>query len=316
MSVVTGEDTPLTNLTAADFTVREDGLAREVLRATTAPLPSHLVLLVDDSQVTQTSIQYLRTGLTTFVRRVADAAKGLPAESAPQWALTTFGDRPTKRVEYTQSEIPILRGIERLFHQTGAGATLIDAVIETTRDLRKLEAARPLIVTFVAEDGPEFGNRTHKDVATALEGVNASLWVIALQTGSQNVAIERGPRTRDHHRRRRQVERRGDEGRDYAAGHRQRLRLGRQPDPHAVFADLRPARNRWCRRRSSKSRSSAATARCGRRVGRAGNMRRPLPAVALAVMLAAWPLGAQQVFRGGTDVVLLSVTVLDTAPAG
>ena len=187
VSVVTGEDTPLTNLTAADFTIREDGLAREVLRATTAPLPSHLVLLVDDSQVTQPSIQYLRTGLTTFVRRVADAAQGLPAESAPQWALTTFGDRPTKRVEYTQSEIPLLRGIDRLFHQNGAGATLIDAIIETTRDLKKLQAVRPLIVAFVAEDGPEFGNRTHKDVATALEGVNASLWVVALQTGSQNI---------------------------------------------------------------------------------------------------------------------------------
>ena len=187
VSVVTGEDTPLTNLTAADFTVREDGLAREVLRATTAPLPSHLVLLVDDSQVTQTSIQYLRTGLTTFVRRVADAAQGLPAESTPQWAITTFGDRPTKRVEYTQSEIPVLRGIERLFHQTGAGATLIDAIIETTRDLRKLQAARPLLVVFVAEDGPEYGNRTHTDVANALEGVNASLWVVALQTGSQDM---------------------------------------------------------------------------------------------------------------------------------
>jgi len=187
VSVVTGEDTPLTNLTAADFTIREDGIVREVLRASTAPLPSHLVLLVDDSQVTQTSIQYLRTGLTTFVKRIADAAQGLPADATPQWAMTTFGDRPTKRVEYNQSEIPILRGIERLFHQTGAGSTLIDAIIETTRDLRKLEAARPLIVTFVAEDGPEFGNRTHKDVATALEGVNASLWVVALQTGSQNV---------------------------------------------------------------------------------------------------------------------------------
>ena len=188
VSVVTGEETPLTNLTAADFTVREDGIVREVLRASPAPLPSHLVLLVDDSQVTQPSIQYLRTGLTTFVKRLADAAQGLPSDQTPQWALTTFGDRPTRRVEFTQSEIPILRGIERLFHQTGAGATLIDALMETSRDLRKMKATRPLIVTFIAEDGPEFGNRTHKDVATALEDVNASLWVVALQTGAQNVS--------------------------------------------------------------------------------------------------------------------------------
>ncbi len=42
-------------------------------------------------------------------------------------------------------------------------------------------------------------------------------------------------------------------------------------------------------------------------------MRRPLAAIGLAVILAALPLGAEQIFRGGTDVVLLSVTVLDGA---
>lgn len=188
VSVVTGEDTPLTGLTPADFTVREDGSAREVLRVGAAPLPTHLLLLVDDSQVTQPAITYLRSGLTTFVRRVAEAAQGLSAEAAPQWSLMTFGDRPTRRVDYSQSELPIFRGIERLFHQSGAGSTLIEALLESSKELKKKEAARPLIVAFVSEDGPEFSNRTHKDVAAALEGAGVSFWAVALQTGAQNVS--------------------------------------------------------------------------------------------------------------------------------
>jgi hypothetical protein len=188
VSVVSGDEAPLSGLTAADFTVREDGMAREVLRVGPAPLPTHLLLLVDDSQVTQPSITYLRTGLTTFVRRVAEAAQGLSAESTPQWALMTFGDRPTKRVDYNQSEIPMLRGIERLFHQSGAGSTLIEGLLESSKELKKKEAARPMIVAFVSEDGPEFSSRTHKDVEAALEGAGVSLWGLALQTGSQNVS--------------------------------------------------------------------------------------------------------------------------------
>jgi len=189
VSVVTGnDDVPVTGLTPADFTVREDGVAREVLRVGPAPLPTHLLLLVDDSQVTQPAISYLRPGLTAFVRKMADAAQGLAAEATPQWGLMTFGDRPTKRVDYNQSEIPILRAIDRIFHQTGAGSTLIEALLEASKELKKKEAARPLIVAFVDEAGPEFSSRIHKDVAAALEGANAGFWVVALQTGAQNVS--------------------------------------------------------------------------------------------------------------------------------
>jgi hypothetical protein len=50
------------------FVVREDGLAREVIRVGIAPPPSHVMLLIDDSQAADRSIQFLRTAAAAFIK--------------------------------------------------------------------------------------------------------------------------------------------------------------------------------------------------------------------------------------------------------
>src|ERR1044072_1110290 len=66
VSVATNSDAPVTDMQATDFVVRENDVAREVLRVSPAPPPSHVYLLVDDSQATQALTQYLRTTVTGF----------------------------------------------------------------------------------------------------------------------------------------------------------------------------------------------------------------------------------------------------------
>jgi len=193
VAVTDADDAPIKGLTATDFTVREDTIAREVTGVSPAPLPTHLVLLIDDSQVTQPVVTYLRTALKIFTRRFAAAAAGAKSDDPPmQIELVTFGERPTKRVPFTPSIPTVEKSIDGLFHITGAGSYFLDAIVEITQDLKKREAGRPVIVSFTDESGPEFSTRTARDIETALQGTGTALWNISLQQGPQPVFSTEG----------------------------------------------------------------------------------------------------------------------------
>lgn len=179
VSVVGADDAPVKDLKAGDFVVRENGLAREVVRVGAAPAPTHVALLVDDSQATTNLTTYLRPALAAFVKQVAGAG------GSPQMAMWTFGERPTRRVDFTPNAENILKETERLFPVSGSGAYFLEAIGEAVRDLRKRTAERPVIVAFIAERGPEFSNVFEKQVTDALRSLGASLWTVTLQIGAQ-----------------------------------------------------------------------------------------------------------------------------------
>lgn len=182
VGVSTGNQMPVQGLTPADFTVREDGLAREVLRVEPAPPPTHIALLVDDSEAVRSLVTDLRGGLSAFVRAMVDVAP------EPLTALTTFGERPTHVAPYAIDPAAALRGIERIFGRPSSGAYFMDAVVEEAAILRKLEAARPVMVAFVAEEGREFSNLTSDRVSDALKAAQVSLWTISLQARSPDLS--------------------------------------------------------------------------------------------------------------------------------
>src|SRR5262245_38040570 len=149
VSVSTKDDAPVTDMTAADFIVRENGVAREVVRVSPAPPPSHVVLLIDDSQALNPNIIYLRDAMTGFISKMA------ALEPAPQQQFMTFGERPTRRVDFTPNPEPHLEAAKKVFPITGSGAYFTQAITDAVRNLRQRKAASPVIVAFVSERGPE-----------------------------------------------------------------------------------------------------------------------------------------------------------------
>ncbi len=174
VTVLGRNDAPVTTLTAADLIVREDKAPREIIAMTPALAAGHIALLVDDSQATMQLVTDVREGLTKFADMMA------AADTPPSLRLTTFGDRPTVRVDFTSSFSAISRGIDRIVPQAGAGATLLEAIVETCRDMRTRKIEQPIILAFVAEAGAEFSNASREEVTDALRSAGARLWTIVL----------------------------------------------------------------------------------------------------------------------------------------
>jgi VWFA-related protein len=180
VSVLDNKDVPIAGLTAADFTVREDGVAREVLRAGPATAPMQVILLVDDSEALTPALQPMREGLTKFVEKLQGHA---------EISIVTVGERSTSLVPYTTDINALKRGINRIFARSGSGAYLLDGILEVSQGLQKRKAERPVIVA-VTMEGVEFSNLQHETVLKALDASGATLHVLSVGMPSSSMADE------------------------------------------------------------------------------------------------------------------------------
>ena len=180
VSVLGANNAPVAGLTAADFVVREDGAAREVLKAEPATDTMQVVMLVDDSQAATDAVQPMREGLTAFIDKLQGRA---------EIGVVTIGDRATTLVPPTTDSGALKKGVNRIFARSGAGAYLLDAVMDVTRGFEQRQAARPVIVALTME-GIEFSNLQYETVLKQLAASGASLHVVSVGTPSSSMADE------------------------------------------------------------------------------------------------------------------------------
>jgi Ca-activated chloride channel homolog len=186
VSVLNKDGAPVTDLTPADFVVREDGVAREVLRAEKATEPITLAVLVDTSQSAAPYIADLRRGLQGFVKRIA---------GKNPMALTVFGERPSIITEYTLDVPSLEKGVNRLFAVTGSGSYLLQGVEDVCKGLAKRDFDRGVILA-ISAGGPEFSERNYDEFVPMLRESGATFDAIVFSADPPNLS-DRGQRNRE-----------------------------------------------------------------------------------------------------------------------
>ena len=174
VSVIDEAGAPVPDLGPADFVVREDNTAREVLRVVPAEEPMQIALLVDTSQ-----------GGARRHPRHAPGAAGLrhgaddpdAAGRKNEVAIIAFGERPPMFTEYSADRPQLKKGIDRIWRQQGSGSYLLDGDHRDTQGFKKREATRPVIVAIV-DRGPELSYRQHDQVIDPLHQADAALYAI------------------------------------------------------------------------------------------------------------------------------------------
>jgi VWFA-related protein len=181
VSVVNSKGEPAAGLAAQDFRVREDGVAREVLKVGTATEPLTVALLVDDSQAAQPAVQMIREAVDAFLKALDGKA---------EIALVTFGERPTIAVDYTTDQKKLHDGAQRIFPRSGAGAYLMDAIVEVSKGMVKRKASRPVIAVLMMDGAVEFSNHYYLNVVEGVDKAGAALHVISLGEPSASLSDE------------------------------------------------------------------------------------------------------------------------------
>lgn len=185
---------PVTGLGVDGIAVREDGARREVLRVAPAASPMPIAILVDNTQAASDHIADIRKALAAFVK----ALSGVGPIS-----IIGVADRPTILRDYATDQKLLLDGVNRVFAMPGSGATLLDAIVETSRGLQKREEDRAALVVLTTENR-EFSDRHYSEVLEALAKGGAQMHTVVLTTPggtsldeparNRGFVLDRGPR--------------------------------------------------------------------------------------------------------------------------
>ncbi len=144
------KDREVTDVSAADVAVVENGVSRDVTSFKPDRRPLSVAVLVDTSAAVGSAYRL----------NVVDAVVGLVTRlpDGTRYAVWTTGDRPTKVVDHTDDREAAGQALRRVAPQ--GGNYMLDALGEASADLKKLsrEGDRTAVVA-VTFTGPEFSYR-------------------------------------------------------------------------------------------------------------------------------------------------------------
>lgn len=171
VSVLDGDGLPVPGLEAADFRVREDDGAREVLNVGPAGADRQIAILVDTSEAAIRATSDFRRGLTAFV-------DGMHGDN--RLTIVSFGGPPRILVETSSDRERLRGGIDRVFPQTGQAAYMLDAMYEVAEGFTRRDVERPVMVV-VTSEGIDYSNRRSRDVLERIDESGAAVYTLSVE---------------------------------------------------------------------------------------------------------------------------------------
>lgn len=159
-----------------ELAVVENGVARELARATLDERPLSVLLVVDSSQPAGSAFRL------NVIEAVTAFLGALPAGA--RYSLWTTGDRPVRLVDWTEDRGAALGPLRRVFPQ--GGNTLLDALIEATDELKPAEGTRSAVVV-VTGMGVGFASQTRQAVVDRVTGRADVFYGVEYDQGERGV---------------------------------------------------------------------------------------------------------------------------------
>ena len=167
VTVTDGKGRAITDLTPADFTVKEGGKDRDIVTAEPATARMQVSLLVEERLIGDGSI---RMGMFEFMKRLQGAA---------DIGLITIGIRNQTHVEHTADLNMLAAALNKLTLNPGPQSNLTEGVLALAESVGQQKAARPVIVA-IALSGGQAGGPAANTVLTQLRQSGAVMHAVTL----------------------------------------------------------------------------------------------------------------------------------------
>jgi hypothetical protein len=150
-----------------DFTIKEGGKEREVLKALPATQKMRLAVMAEERLLGDGGV---RNGLFEFMKRLQPVA---------ETAFIAIGLRNTTIVDYTTDLNAIVAGINGLSLNPPPSSNVAEGILDIGKAMERARAPRPVIVV-VAVSGGQSGGASANEVLNQLRQSGASMHVVTI----------------------------------------------------------------------------------------------------------------------------------------
>jgi VWFA-related protein len=163
---------PVLDLAREDFSVREDGKDREVVRAEIANVPLHVMLIVDDN-----GTGIFRFGVAQFIQQLAGRA---------QIAISTVTGQTQQLINYTNDMAALSQVVGTLTARpaTNDGGQLLEGIFQAAKDQGRRRFACPIIIALTV-GGEEHSTVPPHHALDELAKSGSRLYVVQVASNAQ-----------------------------------------------------------------------------------------------------------------------------------